>query len=304
MDKSRPPSGVLLVDKPRGCTSRDEVNRVGRALGRGVGVGHAGTLDPMATGLLVVCVGFATRLVEYVQRMTKTYEATVLLGADSDTDDADGQVVSREIATFPCTAEVQDALARQVGHVMQVPPRFSAVHVGGRRAYDLARTGQEFQIEPKYVHIHSINIHAYDPPRLQIAVACGSGTYIRSIARDLGAALGCGALLTALRRTEVGPFRAAEALALARQDQDRESIIDALKPASAALCELPHLVLKPEQARRVVQGQRLALSECEHSSLATPADVCLLGPLGEFLGVGHADPADGVLRPLKILSRL
>ena len=198
-------NGVLNLNKPGGLTSRAVVDMVVRPLRR-TKVGHAGTLDPLATGVLVVCVGTATRLIEYVQRMPKTYRTTVRLGARSDTLDADGTVVAEESPRVPGEPEIRTALAAQVGTIAQIPPQYSALKVQGQRAYDMARAGHSVDLAPRQVLISRIDVLAYAWPRLDLEIDCGSGTYIRSIARDLGEALGCGGLVEVLTRTRIGPF--------------------------------------------------------------------------------------------------
>src|SRR4051812_7138067 len=192
--------GVLNLNKPPGATSRDVVNRVVQ-LERKLKVGHAGTLDPLATGVLVVCVGAATRLIENVQRMPKVYRTVVRLGARSDTLDADGRVTEVEHPEVPDEGGIRAAMADQVGRIAQRPPAFSALKVEGRRAYDLARAGRDVDLAPRPVRIDRIDLLAYAWPRLELEIACGSGTYIRSIARDVGEALGCGGLVDVLVRT-------------------------------------------------------------------------------------------------------
>ncbi|MCA9033991.1 MAG: tRNA pseudouridine(55) synthase TruB, partial [Planctomycetaceae bacterium] len=198
--------GVININKPEGITSRDVVNRV-QKLVRPEKCGHAGTLDPMATGVLLVCVGPATRLISYLQDTTKVYEADFLLGQTSNTDDITGEVASVQLkASPPARKSVQAALDQMTGSIAQVPPSFSAVHVNGRRAYDLARRGEAVELVAREVQIDSIEIIRYEWPQLTVKVSCGSGTYIRSIARDLGEALGCGGLMSRLVRTRVGRF--------------------------------------------------------------------------------------------------
>src|ERR1043166_4448316 len=178
--------GLLVVDKPGGITSRDAVDRAQRWFPKGTRIGHTGTLDPLATGVLVLCIGSATRLTEYVQRMAKTYRAGIVLGARSDTDDADGAITPVSDIRTPAAGEVQAALAAFVGNIAQVPPAFSAAKLGGRRAYDLARRGQDVSLAPRTVTIHGIDLLSYGFPQLEIEVRCGKGTYVRSLARDLG----------------------------------------------------------------------------------------------------------------------
>src|SRR5437763_8405087 len=176
--------GVLVVDKPRGLTSRAVVDRVARLVPLAK-VGHAGTLDPLASGVLVVCIGPATRLVEMVQRLPKSYRTVVLLGARSDTLDAEGRIEPAANPGIPSRLDIERAVSPLVGEVDQMPPDYSALKVGGRRAYDLARAGRPVELAPRRVRIDRIVVLHYDWPRLELAIDCGSGTYIRSIARDV-----------------------------------------------------------------------------------------------------------------------
>src|SRR4051812_37661406 len=240
-------SGVLNLDKPGGMTSRDVVDLVAKPL-RKVKVGHAGTLDPLASGVLVVCVGAATRLIEYVQGMPKTYRTVVRLGARSDTLDADGRIEVEADPRVPTEADVLEALAAQVGTIEQVPPQFSALKVEGRRAYDLARAGQAVALAARPVRVDRIELISYAWPRLEFTVDCGSGTYIRSIARDVGEALGCGGLIEVLVRTRIGPFLQADALD--PTGRPIEAILARLRPSVDALGEMPKLGLTIGRSRR------------------------------------------------------
>src|SRR4051794_13974295 len=227
---------LLVLDKPGGMTSRDAVDRALRWFPRGTRVGHTGTLDPLATGVLVLCVGSATRLTEYVQQMEKTYHTTVRLGARSDTDDADGTVTPVEEAVAPTREQLEACLQGFLGEIEQVPPAFSAAKVMGRRAYDLARRGEEVTLQPRKVQVYGIDVRRYEYPEVDLEVRCGKGTYIRSLARDLGQRLGCGGLVQVLRRTRVGPFDAADAVPL---DADPETVRSRLLPTTTAVAELP-----------------------------------------------------------------
>src|SRR5262249_14807566 len=175
--KSSPPHGLLVIDKPGGITSRDAVDRALRWFPRGTRVGHTGTLDPLATGVLVLCVGSATRLTEYVQQMGKTYRTTVRLGARSDTDDADGTVTPVVGAVAPTREQLDACLQGFLGEFEQVPPAFSAAKVTGQRAYDLARKGQEVTLQPRKVRVDGIDVLRYDYPEADLEVRCGKGTY-------------------------------------------------------------------------------------------------------------------------------
>jgi tRNA pseudouridine55 synthase len=204
--------GVVVVDKPLGWSSMTVIRKVRRAAGT-KRVGHAGTLDPLATGVVVVCMGKATKLVERLMGQTKVYVATVDLSAFSDTDDREGVITPVEVKEPPVLDRVTEVLKGFVGEVMQTPPVFSAIHVGGQRAYDLARKGKEVKMAPRQVRIDSVVLVKYAWPELIIEVTCGKGTYIRSLARDIGKALGTGGHLSGLRRTRVGALTVEMALA-------------------------------------------------------------------------------------------
>ncbi|HWT32259.1 MAG TPA: tRNA pseudouridine(55) synthase TruB, partial [Microbacterium sp.] len=208
------PTGILLVDKPGGMTSHDVVARSRRALNTKK-IGHAGTLDPMATGLLILGVGPATRLLTYLVGLGKTYEATIRLGVATDSDDADGRITATADAAHVTGAQIDAGVVQLTGPISQVPSTVSAIKVDGRRAYDLARAGEDVQLKARDVVVSRFEVLARRPGDgvidLDVVVDCSSGTYIRALARDLGAGLGVGGHLTALRRTRIGPFAVAEA---------------------------------------------------------------------------------------------
>jgi tRNA pseudouridine55 synthase len=282
--------GFLVIDKPTGMTSRDVVNRAQRWFPPGTRIGHTGTLDPLATGVLVLGVGVATRLTEYVQRMSKVYSAGIMLGAVSDTDDADGQITPTADATLPTETAVRQALAAFVGTIDQVPPAYSAAKVTGRRAYDLARKGKEVSLSPRPVTIHAIDVAAFAYPHLEIVVHCGKGTYIRSLARDLGRQLGCGGYITALRRTQVGCFHEADALPL---DADPEYARQRLRPIAHAVSELPRVTLDGTAATRLLHGQRIA------SPPAPTGEVAVFDDADRLLAIAEAH--EGLLHANKVL---
>lgn len=287
-------SGILNLDKPPGVTSRDVVNRVARLLPRKVKAGHAGTLDPLATGVLVVCVGSATRLIEFVQRMGKTYRSTFRLGARSDTHDVDGTVVATADPRVPSLDKIEVILASQVGEILQHPPSFSALKVEGRRAYDLARAGEAVELAPRPVRIDSIRILDYAWPRLELEIDCGSGTYIRSIARDLGETLGCGAVMETLTRTRIGVFAQSDAVAPA--DLDRGSLYETIRPALDAVPDLPRLPLDDASLSDVLLGRKLSVD-------APPAcDVALIAPDGRLVAIGEVAPDGRIIQPRKVLG--
>jgi tRNA pseudouridine55 synthase len=254
--ETMPPHGVLNLNKPSGVTSRRVVDRVQR-LARPAKAGHAGTLDPLASGVLVVCVGAATRLIEYVQRMPKRYTATFLLGRESPTDDVEGEVAELTDPPVPEHEQLRTAAQRFVGRIEQRPPAYSAVKVRGQRAYDLARRGEQVKLEARPVTVHRIDVVDYTYPRVTLDVLCGSGTYIRSLGRDLAESLGTKAVMSALERTAIGEFRVDEAV-----DPDQltpEDWLDHLLPSLAAVGALMQIELSDEQVEAVRHGRTIAL---------------------------------------------
>ncbi|HUR52892.1 MAG TPA: tRNA pseudouridine(55) synthase TruB [Gemmataceae bacterium] len=267
-------NGLLVIDKPGGMTSRDVVNRVQRMFPKRTKIGHTGTLDPLATGVLVVCVGAATRLADFVQAMGKTYTSRVRLGATSDTDDADGTVTERSGCAIPTREQLEDVLSRFVGEIEQVPPAYSALKVAGARAHDLARRGQSPELAARRVSVYAVRLLAYEFPFADVEIDCGKGTYIRSIARDVGEALGCGGIVQTLRRTRVGPFRAEDGVGL--DDPPK------LLPMALALGEMRRLTTNDEGARRFRQGQTVRLMD----DAEVGTRVAVLDERGELVGIG------------------
>jgi tRNA pseudouridine55 synthase len=290
------PEGLLVLDKPGGMTSRAAVDRVLGWFPRGTRIGHTGTLDPLATGVLVLCLGSATRLVEYVQRMKKTYRSTIRLGARSTTDDADGELVEESGAVPADCDTIRRSLSGFVGRFEQVPPAFSAAKLAGQRAYALSRAGKDVDLSARTVEIHRIDLLAYDYPFLEIEVHCGKGTYIRSLARDLGERLGCGALVQTLRRTAVGPFGVADAVTL---DADKSRVWSRLLPSEAALAELPRIAIADEAATRLRCGQAVAIEQED----VIAGEIAVFDATGTLVGVAIIDAERRLLRPEKILSR-
>jgi tRNA pseudouridine55 synthase len=238
--------GVLLVDKPVGVTSHDVVATVRRGRGR-VRTGHLGTLDPFASGLLVVTCGRATRLARFIPVEPKVYDATIEFGTATDTDDCTGDVVAS--APLPDEDAIRTAIPGLTGLLEQVPPAFSAKHTGGQRAYALARRGVDPGLAPVRVHVERWNVRSWSPPHLEVEITCGSGTYIRALARDLGRATGSFAHLSALRRTRVGRFLVSGAIA-----PDECHGASLLAPADA-LAGLPRQVLTSGEADRIRHGR-------------------------------------------------
>ncbi len=290
--------GLLNLDKPPGKTSRDVVNQVARLLPRKVKAGHAGTLDPLAVGVLVVCVGSATRLIENVQRMGKTYRTTIRLGARSDTHDRDGAIVETSNPSVPTLEEIDQALESQRGKILQQPPEHSALKVAGRRAYDLARAGLPVELAARPVRVDRIEILSYSWPWLELEIDCGSGTYIRSIARDLGNALGCGALMETLVRTRIGRFP--RECAIAPDQLTRENLADHLRPALEAVADLPRIALDDSLLADIQQGKALAAPRLPGVAIP-PGEVALVTESGRLAALGEGDPRQGVVRPRKVL---
>lgn len=288
-------SGVLAVDKPAGITSFDAVQAVRRLVGVRR-VGHAGTLDPFATGLLIICVGEATKAVPFLMDGDKEYEAVIALGAETDTCDPEGTVVAEVDASHVTRQAVEDALGAFVGQVEQVPPVFSAIRKDGRRLYELARAGEEVEVPSRVVRIEAVDVTAFEPGRVTIRVRCGKGTYIRSLGRDLGRALGTVAHLAALRRTASGPVRVEDAASLsALQALDVEAVIARMQTISAALAHLPTIQLEPDAARRFGCGQRVAVEGATDTEAAR-----VLDPSSRLIAVGRV--ADEVLEVVRGFS--
>jgi tRNA pseudouridine55 synthase len=248
--------GLVVVDKPAGWTSHDVVGKLRKCYGQRR-VGHAGTLDPDATGVLLVGLGRVTRLLRYLQETTKAYTGRVVFGVATDTLDASGAVLERAEMTL-IRAQVEDAARAFTGEIAQVPPMVSAMKVGGRKLYELARAGEEVERAPRRVRIDALTVDAFEPgpyPEATISVVCSTGTYVRSLAADLGVALGGCAHLAALRRTAVGSFTLAEAHAIDAIEADPEAFVVA---AADALRDLARVTADTEQARAVAHGATFA----------------------------------------------
>lgn len=287
--------GVLRVDKPVGPTSHDVVGMARRGLGTRR-VGHTGTLDPFASGLLLLCVGPATRLAEYLTALPKSYRATLRLGAVTDTDDHTGAVISASDAWRSLTeAQVRAALEAQVGTLQQIPPLYSAKRVDGERMYDRARRGEAVERHPVEVVVHGIEVERVELPEVEFVVHCGSGTYIRSIARDAGETLGAGAHLTALRRTRVGEHRVDDAVP-AGDLADAAAVRRAMLAPADALGAMPRLTLDEEGERHVRHGRAVEAPDAADGEGA----VALLTPDGALLAIAERHGAR--LQPRKVFA--
>ena len=268
-------SGVLVVDKPVGLTSHDVV----QVVRKGTGIrraGHTGTLDPRASGVLVILVGPAVRLSEYVSASDKRYQAVVRLGATTDTYDADGRILSTTPVDKLTEAQFEEALDSFVGEIEQVPPPYSAVKVKGRKAYEMAREGEEIELAPRRIQVYGLELLEWAPPEAVIDVYCSSGTYVRSLAHDLGEKLGVGAHLIGLRRTKSGRFTLRDAVPLRRLKESFEdgNWYQYLIPAAEALKDWPEIELTHEQVEAVRHGHRLSNQEVE----VIPGDSSGRGP--------------------------
>jgi tRNA pseudouridine55 synthase len=292
-----PLGGVLNVDKPAAWTSHDVVGRVRRLAGLRQ-VGHAGTLDPMATGVLVLCLGRATRLLEYLTGQPKTYLAEVTLGVATNTYDAEGEVVSRLPAPALSTEEIDQALDAFRGDIMQRPPAFSALKRDGVPLYQRARAGEDVTVEPRPATVYELALLHADGATVQLRIRCGAGTYVRSIAHDLGQSLGCGAHLSALRRTAVGPFSVEHAITLERLAEPG-ALVAVMQPADAAVAHLPRIDVSEGDASRLLHGQVITASGGQTSDVGR-----VYGPDNRFLGIVAYDGARRVWRPSKMLAGL
>ena len=289
--------GFLNIAKPTNCTSHDVVNTVRRLVGQRR-VGHAGTLDPLACGVLVIGVGHGTRLIEYLAATRKMYRADILLGRTTTTDDSGGELV-RERPVNVGAAAVHGVLERFTGTIAQVPPAYAAVHVQGTRAYVRARRGETVALEPRQVTIFRIEVLDVQLPRLTLEVECSTGTYVRALARDLGEALGCGAHLAALTRTRVGAFSLADAVplnALEGHIADR-GWQEILLPLDLPLRHWPARHLSDEETAQVLNGVRVAADSAVSSGQFARA----YDPQGRLLAVLQAVDSTPLLwQPVKV----
>jgi len=285
-----PPDGLVIVDKPAGLTSHDVVGRLRRIAGTRR-VGHAGTLDPMATGVLVIGIEKATRLLGHLALTHKVYEGTIRLGQSTVTDDAEGEVTASTPAGHVDDDAIAAGVAALTGPIMQVPSKVSAIKIDGKRSYTRVRDGEEFELAARPITVSAFDVGATrrdgDTIDLDVRVTCSSGTYIRALARDLGAGLGVGGHLTALRRTAVGPYT----LEQARTIEQLEESFGVLPIADAATAAFPRREVTQDQARAVSHGGRLPADDRE-------GPVGVFGPDGTFLAL--VENANGQAKPLAV----
>ncbi|MFH1566523.1 MAG: tRNA pseudouridine(55) synthase TruB, partial [Gemmatimonadota bacterium] len=290
--------GILAIDKQAGPTSHDVVAQLRRILGVRR-VGHCGTLDPLATGLLVVCFGRYTRLADWIGAAEKEYEATFILGADSDTGDAEGCLVQRAIERPPTESELLAAAAEFVGTISQVPPAHSAIKVGGVPSYRLARDQRPVALQPRLVRIDRFAVVGYAYPRLEVEVVCGKGTYIRSLAADLGGRLGCGAYVESLRRRRVGAIGLDDAAAVEVVGQGwngQGCSAPYLVPPNRALQHLEAVSLESGVARAFAHGRAVERPGAPNAACA------VYGPGAALLGIGRRGEDGARLRPLAVVD--
>jgi len=298
--KGQAVNGWLIFDKPQGMTSTKAVARLKR-LYDAAKVGHAGTLDPLATGILPIAFGEATKTVPFVMDGIKAYRFTVRFGAETDTDDAEGKVTETS-SRRPTGEEVEAALPQFTGEITQVPPRYSALKVEGARAYDLARDEEDFELAPRTVIIDRLDVVDHpDPDHCVLEAECGKGTYVRAIARDLGRALHCLGHVEALRRTRVGAFREEDATTLDEVEAAAADGPDALRallqPVEIALHDLPALNLSSSDAARLRQGQAVLLRGRDAPIMSGPVYAVSKGAL-----VALGEVAQGEFRPRRIFN--
>ncbi|HET8576671.1 MAG TPA: tRNA pseudouridine(55) synthase TruB [Methylomirabilota bacterium] len=291
-------SGVLSVEKGAGVTSFQVVAHLRRVL-RAPRIGHGGTLDPDATGVLPILIGDATKLTPYLIELDKEYVATVRLGITTETQDLSGAVIETRPVPELDAAALEGALGHFVGAIRQIPPMFSALRRGGKRLYELARQGREVEREPREVTVHSIELERLSLPDFVIRVRCGKGTYVRTLAADIGARLGCGAALAALVRTRVGPYTLDEAVPWAELREARSGIAlwPRLLPSDSALVGLPPVRLDAERVRQFLHGQTIPVPGAPDAALE--GLVRVYGPDGAFLGVGQG--RRGAVKPERLL---
>lgn len=286
--------GLIVVDKPIGPSSHDVVEIVRAGTGESK-VGHAGTLDPRASGVLVLCLGRATRLSEYLSSSIKEYQAQVRFGKATETYDLEGKP-TLESGKVPSARQIEEVLESFRGEILQVPPPYSAVKLKGKKAYELAREGQQVALAPRTVTIFTLKVLDYRPPELSLRVECSAGTYIRSLANDLGEALSTGAHLTALRRVKAGPFGLADSIDLLTLESAMSdgSWSQYLRPAAEALPDLPAISLADPELERIRNGLAIP-SEANSHGLAKA-----LAPSGELAAILEAAGDANEWRPRKV----
>lgn len=299
--RGRPIDAWLVIDKPEGITSTQVVGRIKRVTDAAK-VGHGGTLDPMATGILPIAMGEATKTVPYIMDARKTYSFTVRFGEATDTDDAEGEVIAQS-AERPGDAAIQAALPRFVGLIMQRPPRYAAIKIQGERAYDLARRGEEVVLEPRPILVEKLKfVRRVDDDHAEFEMVSGKGAYVRSLARDLGEALGCFAHVSTLRRTSVGPFGLEQAISLEALEAlvQEETLPQVLVSVATALAGIPALAVTEPQALRLRSGQSVRVAPRLVGEEAQDGVTLKVTQAGELVAIARLDGAE--LSPVRVFN--
>lgn len=290
--------GWLVIDKPFGMGSTNVVSKIKWSLSPQK-IGHAGTLDPLATGILPIALGKATKLIPFVMDGKKTYEFEVTWGSETETDDAEGAVVQTSDKR-PTKDEIKKVLSKFIGQIEQIPPKYSALKVDGKKAYDLARAGKEVQLKARQIQIDSLELIQFDKEKASFKVVCGKGTYVRSLGHDMGRELGCLGYITKLRRTICGPFDLSMAINIDTFQKKGTNVV--LYPLNTALDKMPKICLLEVETKRVCQGQRLNLSkykDCFDQEIKDGDIACIINQ-NQILGLVKIE--DGVIHPYKIFQ--
>jgi tRNA pseudouridine55 synthase len=301
--------GLLIIDKPAGLTSHDVVARVRRLLGT-QRVGHGGTLDPDATGVLLVAIGQATRFFPYLSKEDKVYEGAIRLGFATDTYDASGRPSTLESLDFPCRADLAEVMKNFEGRILQTPPPYSAKKLAGKPAYKLARANKEFTLKPSVVTVEWFRLRDYRPPLADFETKCSAGTYVRSLAHDLGQRLGCGGHLVALRRTSVGPYALGDAVPLDGLEAaaGRGEAAALILPLEQLLSEMPAVAVLPEAEVRLRNGAALGPAHLGPPPPGAPLFpreayvLRLFGESGKLLALARPSPDSENLHPFLVIS--
>jgi tRNA pseudouridine55 synthase len=293
--------GILNINKATGMTSHDVVARVRKLLHQRR-VGHAGTLDPAASGVLPICVGQGTRVAEYLSESGKVYQAEITFGTVTDTYDAEGNIIRTADTSHLTLARIEEALPHFLGPQKQLPPRYSAIKIQGQPAYKRVRSGEEITLEARAIEIQQLRLLAWEPPRLTLVVECSKGTYIRSLAYDLGEHLGCGAYLSALIRTRSGPFTLAGSITLEQLAEASEegTVSGYLLAADSALQNYPALELDAATITRVLHGNTFSNPQSHLQPAATLARIYDME--GHFLAIATWDSQQQQWQPKKVFS--
>ena len=284
-------NGIISIDKPQGWTSQDVTARLRRVFNTRR-IGHGGTLDPMATGVLPVFVGRATRGVEFFEHAEKTYETVLRLGLTTDTEDITGTVLTQQEVSIT-EDKLQQVLEQFRGQIMQIPPMYSAVKVNGQKLCNLARKGKEIERQPRPITIHELTLLGFEGADVRLRVRCSKGTYIRTLCKDIGQALGCGGCMAALRRTQAGAYGIADSIALERLLEESEQGMDVqqyLKPVDSMFVAYPALKLTANQEKRCRNGNSFSIA-------VQPGKYRVYGEQGEFLALSQVE--DGVMSTIK-----